>query len=371
MNRFNSLVYSVLRVLIMPFIKLKFNASFALARPASRSYMVLSNHNTDWDPILVGMSFRRPMSYVTSEHIFRRWYGGIVRFLVKPISRAKGTTEARTALEIIRRLRNGQNVCMFAEGNRSFNGRTCPILPATAKLVKKSGAGLVTYRMDGGYFTSPRWSVSLRRGRLTGRVVREYTAAEIAAMTADEVYEAITRDLAVDAYAVQREHPAAYKGRDLAVGLEHALYMCPGCRRIGRLRSSGDRLSCECGMTVSYDEYGALKGDAPFATVTEWDDWQTAELAAARPAFGDEKQPLTSVGSDHTDRFQGEVDISMDSGALHIGDADYPLSEVANMSIITQNTLVFSTTAKEYFEIDMTGHRSAKKYLDLYTAVRS
>lgn len=370
MNLFNKIVYVTLRAPLMLYVKLKFNASFSLARPKSKTYMVLSNHNTDWDPILVGMSFRRPMSYVTSEHIFRRGFGKIVKFLVDPISRAKGTTEARTALEILRRLRSGENVCMFAEGNRSFNGLTSPISPATAKLVKKSRAGLVTYRMRGGYFTSPRWSNTLRRGRLTGEPVNEYTPERLAQMTVEEIYEAIKRDLFVDAYGDMRERPVAYRGRALAEGLESALYMCPKCGRIGAMTSNEDTLKCECGMSAAYGEHGELTGDAPFASVTEWDEWQRAELSRTLPALRDERQTLIRINSDHTDEACGEVALEMDAERLLLGDRIYPLSEVLDMSIIQKNTLVLSTADKGYYELDLSGDASAKKYLDLFEAVR-
>ena len=60
-------------------------------------------------------------------------------------------------MAVMRRLRKGGSVAIFAEGNRSFNGLTGDILPATGKLARSSGASLVTFRFSGGYLSSPRW----------------------------------------------------------------------------------------------------------------------------------------------------------------------------------------------------------------------
>ena len=37
--------------------------------------------------------------------------------------------DAQSAMQILRALRKGHNVCLFAEGNRSFSGRDRPRVP--------------------------------------------------------------------------------------------------------------------------------------------------------------------------------------------------------------------------------------------------
>ena len=90
--------------------------------------LVVANHNMDYDPILVSMAFDDHLYFVASEHVFR--WGLLSRLLVwafAPIARMKGTADAQSAMQILRTLRKGRNVCLFAEGNRSFNGVTGPI----------------------------------------------------------------------------------------------------------------------------------------------------------------------------------------------------------------------------------------------------
>ena len=64
-------IYKILKIIINPFLKRKFNYSYEKVKPANHPYIVLANHNTDYDPLFVGMAFPDQMYYVASEHIFR------------------------------------------------------------------------------------------------------------------------------------------------------------------------------------------------------------------------------------------------------------------------------------------------------------
>ena len=195
--------------------------------------LLISNHVSAWDPLLVSMSLREKQVYfVASEHLFRL---GLVTkllgYLVAPIPRRKAASGSDTAKACLRHLRAGHSICLFAEGEQSWDGKTGPIFPATGKLAKASGASLVTFRLEGGYLSLPRWAKGVRRGKVHGGPVHIYSPGELKTMTPAQINAAIARDIAEDAWARQREAPVAYRGRDLAEGLERALFLCPGCGR--------------------------------------------------------------------------------------------------------------------------------------------
>lgn len=178
-------------------------------------YLITANHNGDLDPALVAMSFPDHMYFVASEHIFRKGFASwLLKYLFAPISRVKGMTDATAALNIIRAIKKNTNVFLFAEGNRSYNGVTGPIFPATGKLAKATGASLVTYRMEGGYLTTPRWSHGTRKGHMRGYVVNIYTPEQLKQMTPEEVNDRIREDIMEDAFDRQRTMPYRYKGKD-------------------------------------------------------------------------------------------------------------------------------------------------------------
>ena len=378
-NRYRR-IWSFLRFVAGPWLKRKFNYSPELCS-AEGTFLVLANHNTDWDPLLLALAFPRYMSFVASEHIFRWGLAAkLIVFLTNPIARLKGTTAGDTAMTMLRRLKKGVNVAMFAEGNRSFNGLTGDILPATGKLARASGAGLVTYRFDGGYFTSPRWCGSaVRRGRLTGRIVNVYTPEQLKAMSADEVNAAIRRDLYVDAYAVQRREMVRFKGKHLAEHLETVLCRCPACGSLDSLHSTGDTLFCGCGFSVRYNEFGFFEGDgAPFDNVTDWDLEQTKQLCALADAvpdtdtavFSDDGMVLKEILPGHEVRDLGVGRIALYSDRLECCGMAFPLDKLGGFMLHGAQTVDMSADGRS-FEISSSAVRCMRKYMIVIDHLRA
>lgn len=370
-------VWRLLHRVLPPVVRRKVDCDLEPCR-AQGTFLVLANHNTDWDPILLGLAFPEYMSFVASEHIFRWGLSSwLIRFLLNPIARLKGGTAGDTAMTVLRRLKQGINVAMFAEGNRSFNGLTGDILPATGKLARSSGAGLITYRFDGGYFLSPRWSGSkLRRGRLRGRVVHVYTPEELKAMSAAQVNEAIRRDLFVDAYAVQRREMQPYLADAPAEHLETVLCRCPRCGAL-ELHSAGDSLSCGCGFSVRYNDYGFLEGpEAPFDNITDWDQAQTEALCALAdatppeaPIFRDEQMQLREILPRHKSAVLGRGPMALYRDRLECCGSVFPLDQLSGLAIHGPQTLDLRFDDRS-FELSSDQVRCTRKYLTVIDHLR-
>ncbi|MDR3276363.1 MAG: 1-acyl-sn-glycerol-3-phosphate acyltransferase [Treponema sp.] len=257
---FHVQVYRLFCLILGPLLRAVFQYQGRVLRQIPAPAIIVANHNTDIDPILLGLSFPRHSYFVASEHIFR-WgpVSWLLRLLFAPIIRAKGGANTQTVMEILGTLREGYNVSIFAEGNRSFSGVTGPVLPATGKLVRASGAHLVTFRFRGGYFASPRWGRRMRKGPIRGELVGVYSPEQLSTMKAAEITGLIQRDIHEDAYESQARDPRAYRSRAPAEDLETGLYLCPECGRMGALSSRASRLYCSCGLEYRYDEYGALQ----------------------------------------------------------------------------------------------------------------
>ena len=202
--------------------------NYTLERPA----LIISNHVTNYDPILLALSFPKDQMYfVASEHLFRRGLTTkLIRWLFAPIARRKGSNGMDTAMATMRKLRDGSSVCIFGEGETTWNGISQSIVPSTGNLAKLCRADLITYRLEGGYLTAPRWGQTIRRGRMRGHIVNRYTPEQLKTMKPDEVTAMINRDLYEDAWARQKEETVRYKGKKLAEKIEIALFMCRSAR---------------------------------------------------------------------------------------------------------------------------------------------
>ncbi|MBR0207889.1 MAG: 1-acyl-sn-glycerol-3-phosphate acyltransferase [Oscillospiraceae bacterium] len=307
--------------------------------------IVVSNHVTDWDPLLVGAAFRHQMYFLASEHIMRLGFvSRLLDWLMHPIVRQKGGSAAGAVKEMLRVLKSGGSVALFPEGNRTWDGVTRDFPSSTGKLVKTCGASLVTFRLRGGYLSSPRWSGdSVRRGELRGELVKIYTPEELKGMSVTQINAAIARDIHVDAFEDQRSRPVLYRGRRLAENLETLLFLCPKCFSVGTLRSEDDRFFCgRCGFETRYSLTGAfVGGDAPFPDVRSWNRWQDkrieklcAEAKDGEAIFSDEGLELYSVQTGRSSELIDRGAITLYRDHLELpGGISLPVGEITGMSL--------------------------------------
>lgn len=365
--------WNLLRPLVIVFLWLRFGYRFKTARNLPDNYIVLSNHVTDYDPLFVGASFPRQMFFVASEHI-ARWpkvLYSLLKFVLAPILRYKGTVAAATVMDILRKTRDGENVCIFAEGARSWDGITGPVLPSTGKLVKNARCGLVTYKLTGGYFLSPNWSEGhLCRGWSRGEVVGVYTKEEIAAMSVKEVNELIVRDLHEDAYARQLAEPKRYTGKNIAERMENMLFICPKCGGVDTFRSEKDRVSCSCGFSFTYDGYGMLR-DAGFDTVRELFAWQKGEVEKIASSGGGYTSPAAKLMqvAGHEETLIAEGKLRFDGEKIRVGDWEAPRADISDLAMHGRHSIVFSV-GKEYYDLTIPKDSNALKFHLLYDAYK-
>jgi len=370
-------IYRLFRAPCKLVMRILFSYKSKTEKEPDGPFLLLANHTMGIDPIVIGCSFKSHMYFVAGEHVYRM--GWLSRFLgscFAPIQRVKGSTDASAALAIIRALRRGANVCLFPEGNRTFTGKLMPIHPATAKLIKSCGATILTYRIIGGYLSTPRWSEKRRRGRLEGRLVGTYPAEQIRKMSGDEINALLVRDLGEDAYTEQKAAPIAYKGKRLAEKLETAIYLCPRCGGIETLKSENNRFYCGCGLNMTIDACGFFRGEAlPFHNPDEWDDWQEAELRRLAEtlgdgeAFGDDGQILYEQNDDHTLTKVSEGRLSLYKDRLVLGDKTIPLDKISSIEVVLREDVVF-TAGNVHYAVASDHVRSGRKYVTLFKYLR-
>lgn len=327
-------------------------------------FLLVSNHVTDLDPFFVGLASKNtPLTFVASEHITRMGpVSGIIMKLLRPIPRAKAASGATTVKNCLRRIRGGEAIALFAEGDCTWDGVTAPVFPATGKLAKASGAPLVTFRMTGLHPVNPRWAYKRRGGRSHGGVVRVYSPEELSRMTAEEVTAAIDRDIFEDAWETQKKQMTPLGTRRTAEGLERAICVCPECRAVGSLKTKNDTVFCtgpDCGFTARIDRFGFIEGGRPFSTVAEWDAAQKrtilrliADGAPVRDSEGELRGRLTRVKLDGGKKERPQkAGLRLDSSgrAAVINGRALPFSEIEDMEMVRAVRLLF-TTKDGYYE---------------------
>ena len=374
--------WKIIRFIAPSVLKPLYKYSYELAPKLEPPYLVFSNHNGDLDPALVGLSFPQQMYFVASEHVYRAGFASkILRFVFEPIAKRKGTADAVTVMKSIRALREGKNVCIFPEGQKSFNGITGEINIATGKLVKASKASLVTYKLEGGYFTTPRWGKGIRKGKMHGSIVNIYNKEDLEKLSPEEITDLVKKDLYEDAYQKQSQNPIAYKGKNLAEGIEHALCLCPECKQIDTLFSKKNSVFCKnCDFTTSIDIYGYFDENCKFKTVLQWDEFQQEELKKliqkkssekSEFIFSDDEVTLKTVKAEHQEEIIGTGKFSMFTDKFIFNSVkdekeislEIPQKNIVDISMYGKQALVFSDNNGNYYELTSKNIINVRKYI--------
>lgn len=378
----HQIFWKIIRFIAPSVLKPLYKYSYELAPKLEPPYLVFSNHNGDLDPALVALSFPQQMYFVASEHVYRAGFASkILRFVFEPIAKRKGTADAVTVMKSIRALREGKNVCIFPEGQKSFNGITGEINIATGKLVKASKASLVTYKLEGGYFTTPRWGKGIRKGKMHGSIVNIYNKEDLEKLSPEEITDLVKKDLYEDAYQKQSQNPIAYKGKNLAEGIEHALCLCPECKQIDTLFSKKNSVFCKnCDFTTSIDIYGYFDENCKFKTVLQWDEFQQEELKKliqekssekSEFIFSNDEVTLKTVKAEHQEEIIGTGKFSMFTDKFIFNSVkdekeislEIPQKNIVDISMYGKQALVFSDNNGNYYELTSKNIINVRKYI--------
>jgi 1-acyl-sn-glycerol-3-phosphate acyltransferase len=127
--------------------------------PAEGGVLVVSNHQSMLDPVLVGLACMRRMNYLARDTLF--WFGPF-RWLINsldaiPIDR-EGLGLAGLK-ESLRRLKRGEMVVMFPEGTRTHDGEVAAFRPGFTVLAARSKASILPVGIEGAYAVWPRGHV--------------------------------------------------------------------------------------------------------------------------------------------------------------------------------------------------------------------
>lgn len=350
------------------------NVHLEYYKPKHKSFILISNHTEAADPGYEMAALKRYIRYVASDHTLRMSLGWAFKYLGGVIIKYRDKPSQYLTEEIIANLKAGIPVGLHAEGAMSINGQTGYISDNTGKLVKDSGAALVTYKFIGGYLRSPRWANSSRKGPIIGKFVGEYSPEELAKMTVEEVNALIRRDVHVNVYEEQRKNPVSYEGENLAECVERILYICPKCGKVGTLHSKGDELKCDCGAVYTMKADGFFHGDdVVIDNVYDWDMWQRdvwkEKLLSAQDGeviFSEDGQIIRLVKEDEDEILSENATLTLykDKFEINLGDRaiTMEMDKVKQASLASKETL-FLVDDKMFLDIRSQTPRASTKYI--------
>ncbi len=148
--------------------------------PVEGGALICANHQSYFDPPLVGLTCPRRLTYLGRTTLFEnRLLAPVITFLdTIPIDREGGGLAGLK--ETLRRLKGGDMVLIFPEGTRTRDGRLQPLKPGFCSVARRSRVPLVPVALDGAYDAWPRTSPLPRGGRLAVVIGRPISVGEVA-----------------------------------------------------------------------------------------------------------------------------------------------------------------------------------------------
>ncbi|MCC7349504.1 MAG: 1-acyl-sn-glycerol-3-phosphate acyltransferase [Phycisphaerales bacterium] len=124
--------------------------------PPRGGVLLVANHESYLDPVVVAVRMRRPVSFLAKSGLFENpVFGWLIRSLrAFPVRQGEGDIGA--VRETIRLLKEGHILNIYPEGSRTQTGELGPIEPGVALMVRRAGVPVVPVVVSGSFAAWPR-----------------------------------------------------------------------------------------------------------------------------------------------------------------------------------------------------------------------
>jgi 1-acyl-sn-glycerol-3-phosphate acyltransferase len=172
--------------------------------PRAGPVLVVANHESFLDPLLVGMAVRRHLHFLARKTLFRnRPFAAFLRSTgCVPVDQLGVAKEGlKTSLDL---LGSGKALLIFPEGERTPTGHMQPLKPGILLLIRRAAVPILPVGIAGAYESYPRTRLLPRLSPLfwppTGAAVavavgKPIPPARYAEMQREEVLEDLSREI--------------------------------------------------------------------------------------------------------------------------------------------------------------------------------
>jgi 1-acyl-sn-glycerol-3-phosphate acyltransferase len=123
--------------------------------PRDGGVLLVANHQSYLDPVLVGVRLSRPLSYIAKSELFENHLADRVLRWLGSFPVRQGSIDVRAVRETITRLRCGRALAIFPEGSRTENGEMLPLERGVGFIVRRAKVSVIPVVIDGSYHAWP------------------------------------------------------------------------------------------------------------------------------------------------------------------------------------------------------------------------
>jgi 1-acyl-sn-glycerol-3-phosphate acyltransferase len=135
--------------------------------PEEGGVVVISNHQSHFDPPLIAAGLRRRLNFLARKSLFRFKPFAQLIDLLDAIPLDKEGIGFEGIKESLKRLRGGEMVLVFPEGERTWDGEIAPFLQGSLVLAQRSKTTILPIALNGCY---DAWSRTKKFPCLWGKI---------------------------------------------------------------------------------------------------------------------------------------------------------------------------------------------------------
>jgi 1-acyl-sn-glycerol-3-phosphate acyltransferase len=124
--------------------------------PEAGGGLVLSNHQSNLDPVLVGLSCERRLNYVARTTLFDSFMFRLMVAALDAIPIDREGVGLGGLKETLKRIKRGEMVLLFPEGTRTRDGEVHRMMPGFCAIARRARVPLVPVALDGAFDAWPR-----------------------------------------------------------------------------------------------------------------------------------------------------------------------------------------------------------------------
>jgi 1-acyl-sn-glycerol-3-phosphate acyltransferase len=183
--------YSLCWVVCWAFCKVLFRFHYSGRGnvPMAGPMLVVSNHQSHLDPVLIGVACPRQVGALARASLFVGPFGWLIRsFGAVPVERGSAAGGIKALLGM---LKAGEAAIVFPEGTRTTDGALQAFQTGFCAIARRGGATIVPTTIDGAFTALPRGAKFPRPRPITLRFNEPITPDDYAQLT-DEQLLALT-----------------------------------------------------------------------------------------------------------------------------------------------------------------------------------
>lgn len=114
---FYKIMHMIINVVFVPFFSMTIQNKENI--PKDENYIIIANHVSNFDPLLLALAWERPMHIMAKQELFKIIIVGKVLEWLKMIPVKRGEADRKAIKEALEYLKNGEILALFPEGTRN------------------------------------------------------------------------------------------------------------------------------------------------------------------------------------------------------------------------------------------------------------